>query len=769
MTMPYLPPPGDDERERRLADLIAQNAFLGAGGRRPADPRRGPTRANRPAPPALTEDRLVGAPSWRDRLNALAEGAAQMAVESSPLGDLASIERGLTGGRAALAAAPARLRAMTPQQRLDQLALGVLLPTLTVPDWATDLGSGLVGLAGSVNPGAKAADAALDAGKATTRRRTRVSMRELDPEAAREAALADRHVVYGRDGKVVGAPTWVRSAEDLAALRARIDKAIEDGVQGGAWYDRAKAGNVEVAGPDVGKQRLLAQEEGLWSPQATPDVNLGALLQAHNAYESGNPRALVRTGEQARKYRAARDAGRDIKQGPKTGEFTNKLDPTVPDSHIPVNDIWQGRVFGYVDKDGKPVARAFTAQEHDFMDAETLLAAERANARQLGGKTDWNVASVQAAPWVYAKGVDLNKRFPKKYPTVEAGLAEAARTYVDYYPKYTAYATHEFVPGAGTGHLRGLVDADEATRARYSNDRRSSWAGADGRDVLYDAMGLYARPTTKATGAFTSQATGQLETNPARVARPLVGYDILDGTRQVSPESVEALNMGEAFRAYMDGQEAGAWHARMREGESGVPASALRNVMIPTSGPLQPAKMRELAELANAHGFGVSDTGEGVSLLNYNDLGGTGPVTDGRALTTLLEGKPATKSRAAIPGLGGQLKAYGTGPAERFTLQSGYLETGIMDDGQLPTPVGSGLATRRLLAAVGQNPTFMGKLDQSKAVRRRVAARAARDADVSKQLGLPVREDLQTARALYSREGFDGLRRALEAGIPLPD
>jgi len=765
MTAPYLPPRSDDERERRLAELLAVNEFLRAGGRRPTDASRGPTRANRAAPPAIATAR--NAPGMQERLAALLPQVAEYAVEASPMGDFASVKRGLEG------AAHAAKNARVPSMRLPRTSaevqdalLGMVMPGRQVPSWATDLTSGVVGLAGSINPVAKVADAALDAEKAAAkgvRRRTRVSMRELDPEGARAAALEGRHIAYGNDGHMVGAPSWVRSQDDLEALRARIDQAIEDGVQGGDWYDRAKTGNVEVAGPSIPKQRLLAQEEALWSPQATPDVNLGALLQGHNAYEAGTPRTLVRTGDQAQKYRAARDAGRDVKQGPKTGEFQDKLDPTKPDSHIPVNDIWQGRIFGYVDKNGKPVSRGYTMQEHDFMDAETLLAAERANARQLGGKTDWNVGSVQAAPWVYAKGMDLHKRFPKKYPTPEAGLAEAARTYVDYYPKYTAFGTHEFVPGANTGHLRGMVDADEKTRAQYSNDRRSSWAGSDGRDVLYDAMGLYARPTTKATGAFTSAATGQLETNPARVARPLVGYDIIDGERRVTPESEQALNIGEGFRAYMDGQEAGAWHARMREGESGVSAGSLRNLMVPTNGPMKPQQMRQLSEIANQHGFGLSDTGEGVSLLNYNDIGMSGPVTDSRTLTKTLAG---TKG---APGLEQQLAPFGKGPAERFKLQSGYLESGIMDDGQLPTTVGSGIATRRLLASVGQNPTFMNKLDQSPDVRKRVAARRTRDADYAQKLHMPVRQDLQTARDIYSREGFEGLRRALEAGVPLPD
>jgi hypothetical protein len=282
-------------------------------------------------------------------------------------------------------------------------------------------------------------------------------------------------------------------------------------------------------------------------------------------------------------------------------------------------------------------------------------------------------------------------------------------------------------------------------------------------------MGLYTRPTTNATGAFTSKATGKLETNPARVARPLVGYETLGGERQLSPESAQALNIGESFRAYMDGQEAGAWHARMREGEQGVKAGTLRNLLIPTNGPVTPAQMQQLSEAANRYGFGVSDTGDGVSLLNNNDIGMAGPIKDSRQLTAALRGTPATKKRPAMPGLAADVSNVAAGPLERFKLQSGYLETGIVDDGQLPSPVGSGLATRRLLEQVDQNPTFRGKLDASKPVRKRVSARAVRDADWSAKTGMPVRSDLQTAREIYAREGFEGLRRALDAGVPLPD
>ena len=152
-----------------------------------------------------------------------------------------------------------------------------------------------------------------------------------------------------------------------------------------------------------------------------------------------------------------------------------------------VNDIWHARAWGFVETDGKPWDSGLSPQQHAWLDAETVLAAGRANQRGIGGKLDWDAASVQAAPWVAAKGKDLHRRFPKRFPSVDAGMEEAAKTYIDHLPKYTAQGTYERVPGAVTGHLEGMVDQPFEVREKFSRQAPSYSEPETGRDILYDA------------------------------------------------------------------------------------------------------------------------------------------------------------------------------------------------------------------------------------------------------------------------------------------
>lgn len=600
------------------------------------------------------------------------------------------------------------------------------------------------------------------------------NFRQMSPEEAVTAAREGQHLRrVGESDQYVGAPRGVESPKQLRAMRENYDEAVEQGVEGGDWYDRAMRSTVEAGGYDPARQRLFAQEAGLWSAQANPDANLGFMLQGHNAYEFGTPAAKVRTGAQARRYNAARDAGTDIPLGPKTGQYTNKFDPTSPNSHISTNDIWHFRNWGYT-QDGKPWSAGGTPQMHSFVDAESILAADRANARMLGGRTDWDAASTQAAPWVYAKGKALHEKYPKRYPTLEDGVAEAAKTYNDSFDKYTAFGTSEAIPGAGTGHLDGIVDAPSALRAEYSADPRSSWSfltdqertwrdqlpaslrgAGDGRDVLYDAAGMYVRPSNDATGFFRPSPGAALETNPSRVARPLVALERSKAGPVMRAADQRATDAIEALRAYLDAQNAGAWHKVLPEGRVRDASS----LSIPMGRKLTEDEVRSLAAVVEPHGFGVVDTGQGVTLLNLGD----GPA-DGAALRTLLtKGGLADKIEAALPDA--------VGSAERVRVNSGYV---MQDEGFQPLMraenAGSGKATASLERYLTDPaiPDMLDKLDADPRLRQAALARFERDAEYAERLGSVAREDIQRARQIVAESGLKGLFEAARRGVVLP-
>lgn len=563
-------------------------------------------------------------------------------------------------------------------------------------------------------------------------------LRVFPTEQAVSIARGEPHLMQDASGQYIGAPRGVMSPEDIAVMRTAFDKDVVAGAGGADWYTRARDANVEWAGQDPARQRLLAQEEALWSAQSTPDTNLNFALQGHNAYEMGTPLNLVRTGQQARTYRTARDMGREIPLGKKTGVYGQHLDPTSPHATTGTNDIWHARGFGYTNPNGSLFSRALTPQEHRFLDYETMLAVDRANKSKLAGRTDWQAHEIQAAPWVAGKGRALAVKGRK----AEAeGIGEASKTYPDFANKYTAFGTYEQTPGAMTGHLPDLVAGAPETRAAYAADPRSSWA-QEGRDVIYDALGLYQRPTLSATGLYTPPG-GVMEVNPANVARPLVGIKDF----AVDPASRKAMTLGEGLRAYIDAQGAGAWNKPILN----APAGKMGSVFTPLERQLNPDEMLKMKALGEKYNLGdVIDTGQGVTLTSFAKNAPSGKEV-GKALKRNLT--------SDIEGLLGNVEP------RRALLDTGYIPM-FEVKGAKP---GSGKVTRNLQKLVKEFGVVPAqKLSKSEAVRAKALANMQRDAELAAKTGQPIRKDIQRARELLGQGGLEALFNALKRGEALP-
>ena len=584
---------------------------------------------------------------------------------------------------------------------------------------------------GSAKAGKKGAEKAQTRGIVNT-----PDLRKMSTEEAIKTAKQEPHLITDKSGQYVGAPRGVKSRAQIEANRKAFDEDVAAGAEGADWYTRARQSNVEWAGPDPARQQLISDEEALWSAQASPDTNMNFMLQGHNAYEMGSPLDLVRTGQQARTYREARDAGVRVPLGKKTGIYGQHLDPTQPHATTGTNDIWHARGFGYTDNDGGIFSRALSDQEHRFLDYETMLAVDRANAERLGGRTDWQAHEIQAAPWVAGKGRSLAQRYGL---TDEEGIAQASMTYPDYADKYTAFGTSERVPYVGSGHLSGIVGGDEALRAAYSNDPRASWS-PEGRDILIDALGGYQRAPLEATGFYTPPG-GVLETNPATVTRPLVG--ITEGA--VDPASRGMMDVSEAIRAYIDAQGAGAWHKPIANAKPGEMGSVFTSM----EGSVPAETLLRLQELGGRYGIGdVVDTGQGVTLTNFYPGPPSGAET-GKALRGDLGREIA--------------EITGSTPA-RVKIDSGYLPTF-----ELESEPGSGVVTANLRELLSKYPEdVLQKLDENEALRQRALSGAALDEEMAQKGYGEAREDIQRARRIIGEKGFKGLFDALDKGVALP-
>jgi hypothetical protein len=249
------------------------------------------------------------------------------------------------------------------------------------------------------------------------------------------------------------------------------------------------------------------------------------------------------------------------------------------------------------------------------------------------------------------------------------------------------------------------------------------------------------RPTTKMQGAWEDPVKG-FQTNPGEVARPLMPLGEGAGkSRAMTPEARSAVEGAEALRAYLSAQSGAASH-RLSPGQAG----ASRAVDVPMNRGLTEAEMIELASTMKERGYNVSDRGKGVTVMDFGFNKGPEDL------------------RGDFPGIRSDVKRVlpEAGEPSRRVFEGTY------QDIDFSAP-GSGTATRQMLEKMDAVPEFgRNAMGQSPMVMERAGAMRDRDAMLSREYKLPLREDIQLAREIFSKEGLQGLREALARGAVLP-
>lgn len=593
--------------------------------------------------------------------------------------------------------------------------------------------------------GAKGAVQAVERGAESAVKKAAVgkmlTLRDMKPAEALAAAKTEPHLVQDKTGQYIGAPRGITNRQQLEEMRANFDRLVDAGAEGGDWYTRAGEWINRMTGGDPKKVNRLSNELAYTSARVDPNRNLGFTLQSHNAMAlAGKSPPIVRTGAQAREMEESYLQGRPSSLGKKTSIYEQHINPLKQGGPTGTNDIWHARAFGYTGGKRGPdeeLDRALSDQEHAFLDYETVLAADRANQRAAGGRTNWTGGEVQAAPWVAAKGAGLAKRYPKRFPDAAAGRGEASKTYPDYASRYAVNATHEAIPGRGAGHLEGLLDMPFSERQAFSADPRSNWRTPTGNDVLYSAADLYNEPTAAATGYF-KPAGGGVEINPAAVARPLAAAARDELGRTVHPRDQAALNAVEGFRAFGDVQNMGAWHTTF--GDALV--SSKGAVHFPLDRSLAPDEMSAIADIAGEHGLVAADTGSGLNLLDFSD-----DASGKKARVTLDAIEPRLHN--LIGASKGEIRRPITGSVDY--------------EAEWQTP-GKGAVTSKMLSQFdqGQIPLLEQSLSDSPQVRQHMLDLNARDMEVSQRTGMPVRQDVLYARNVIASGGLPALRKELK-------
>ena len=557
----------------------------------------------------------------------------------------------------------------------------------------------------------------------------------------------------GTTGQYIGAPEGMNTPEALDAMRQDYMDQVVSGIDGRDWYfDSSKW--IDEVSPDAMEQ-WTADSLAITSQGTGVDANLGFAVKGINQTAAGEAVNTGRFPDRASVQIDQARAGDRTGVGPKREPFADNLsmgwNPEM--AKHPVHDIWQGRAFGYKHAptkkypEGKPWDAGFSAQQHAFMDEEMQYVVDNLNANKVGGHSDWDMANTQAAAWSGAK--------------IRAGdikPSEAASHYGTFAPKYEARATYEQAPGVGTGHLPGLAEENFDLRLNYENDPNASWKNNSGQDRLYSSAGMLNSPTNEMVGAYTP-AGGTLEINPGKVAYPLTQTKgtITDSSGGLLLKADEnLLNTIESSRAFIDTQNAGAWHRIIPASQ--VNAGEMSSAVVNLGRNPTPEEMAQFSAFADAKGMFAVDSGNGqIAMINdsYSDIGGS---RTGTLMGKDLKGEFGKELAAIAPDVTS---------IERAKIQSGYIDyQADLQNEVLPGFAGSGRATQRFLDQLENNPTIMKNIEPE--LRAKAGENFARDAARAAETGDPVREDVQRARQILRDEGLSGLKAALMRKELLP-
>lgn len=589
---------------------------------------------------------------------------------------------------------------------------------------------------------------------------------EQGPEAVLRAAQRGEHLKPKPGGGYVGAPRTVQTGPQLGAVRRSFDSQVQQGADAisyadpgrmGTWYDRAKEGFVQSTEPHQLDRAL--DNHAVYSAGVAPETEL-AFSTKH-----GNSRALG-TGEMA--YRTAGmntldnavAADAPTKLAPKVGEYRGKNDPRRPEtSPFGVNDFRNAQAWSYTDPAGNPWKAGATPQMHQFMDAESALAVERANTRGTGGLDNWTGAMLQEVPWVYNKAEDIYGRGKKgRFKGGEIGmvaaLREANKTTADFFPKHAGSATYEYVPGANTGHVPQVADMSFDQRKAYGDVGR--WdpeaqlgpgqeafrtpygeVGAGRRDALYSALGFRQLPSIDSVGNYTNSA-GVLEQNPMTIARPLL--DFRTGGKGIAPNTVnpntdKATRAVETLRGVVDAQEAMAMNLPVtmasRKGKT--------NLLLDRGMPPNREEMNNILNALRGTGFegDVTATNRGALIFNFKD-------EPAKAQRQLLKRQQALE--AALPG----------SLATKAGNEGFYVPAMSSAD-----EANQGIATTRALQAFADAPEAAAlNVSESESVRDIIKQKMARD-----EARGGARPDIQEMRKFFAEADWSKAVKLMRQGM----
>lgn len=281
-----------------------------------------------------------------------------------------------------------------------------------------------------------------------------------------------------KDGKILGAPEWVKDDKDLKKLRKLLRQLVDEGVSARFWYGDSGLEVLRMVGGNVEDAAMFTQILAIYSPKNKVDNNTTAAIKAWNMYKRGVPESEFHVGTSVQDQKAKNVLYHGDKwEGRKTGSFYSNLmfeilkdNPELAESlGIDTDklkatiDLWMYRAFGYINEQGSNDQKY---GRYTFAESSIIRIAAELNRERKPGDPIWTPHQVQAAIWTAIKTRYENETVKEK--TNALGVKQGLITYKDGKPVYPR-------------------DGSRAQKAHYANWRKFALAIPDSDSVRAEA------------------------------------------------------------------------------------------------------------------------------------------------------------------------------------------------------------------------------------------------------------------------------------------
>ena len=306
-----------------------------------------------------------------------------------------------------------------------------------------------------------------------------------------------------------------------------------------------------------------------------------------------------------------------------------------------------------------------------------------------------------------------------------------------------AYATPEYIPGLGTGHLQSLITDPYGSRKNFSSRASSVFKDIQGKDILHGALGLDSIKTRSMQGAFRPAgdvpfAGGYLGGPSVSGRMPMelqpgfaLGAQVpITKGLDVPQRYKDRLTAAEALRGSMTGQHGSPWNLQ-------IPTERGESFFFPLEAKADPERMGLSAALQGGD-TALADTGAGTAMINF--------------------GGPITREEAEV--IGNRLGSSSVVPTKNVSDYVDYSEDWMQ-------PEGSGAVTRKMLGYVNKL-SEKEKKNLSKAVQAPAGDLYSLFESTARSRNDETRKDLMNLLRVLRDKGIPGVTAGLIAGEAFP-